>query len=254
MFEKHEKRECDIKEMLFDDPEKAEISDSWDNILFSVKDGTYKTKYSIGNYKLLALKSGEICYMQIAAFDTDILAYDSGKAAITWISIEPLDEPHRINSKAKKSFFNKLYEENTGAVGGWEKSEMRTYMNDVIKNIIPDNVKNSIKTVSKFSSSIDIHGDFINDVETFDDVWIPSFYEIEENGGLTETKGCNYHNYFSDISRQIIKLEKMHNWFTRSACNAVCYYGFGNGGIYGTLSDVLISSQSKCGIVLGFCT
>lgn len=119
------KRECDIKEMLFDDPEKAEISDSWDNILFSVKDGTYKTKYSIGNYKPLALKSGEICYMQIAAFDTDILAYDSGKAAITWISIEPLDEPHRINSKAKKSFFNKLYEENTGAVGGWEKSEKK---------------------------------------------------------------------------------------------------------------------------------
>ena len=62
------------------------INDSWEDIIASVNDGTYKSKYKIGDTKSMDLGSEGVVEMQIAAFDADELADGSGTAAITWIS------------------------------------------------------------------------------------------------------------------------------------------------------------------------
>lgn len=65
----------------------ANITDSWAEIFAAELDGTYKTKYHIGDIKLLDLGSDGIVPMRIVAFDKDILADGSGYAPITWIAV-----------------------------------------------------------------------------------------------------------------------------------------------------------------------
>ena len=73
-----------------------EITDSWEEIIKSINDGTYRYKYQIGNYKPLSFGGLGTVNMQIAAFDADELSDGSGKALVTWISKEILTE-HRMN-------------------------------------------------------------------------------------------------------------------------------------------------------------
>ena len=61
----------------------GEIIDSWELIIASVNNGTYKNKYMIGDTKSLNLGSEGVVVMQIAAFDADELAenlIDAGSA------------------------------------------------------------------------------------------------------------------------------------------------------------------------------
>lgn len=57
------------------------ITDSWEDILASEQDGTYATKYNIGDFKPLDLGSEGVVDMQIVAFDADELADGSGNKA-----------------------------------------------------------------------------------------------------------------------------------------------------------------------------
>ena len=84
--------------------EVKEIEDSWDEIIAACNDGTYATKYKIGNYKPLDLGSEGIVNMQIAGKDVDELADGSGMAKLTWISKELLNTPHRFNPYAKYTY------------------------------------------------------------------------------------------------------------------------------------------------------
>lgn len=82
----------------FENPlEVAEITDDWETILASTSDGTYRTKYKVGNYKPLDLGSEGVVNMQIAAFEADELADGSGYAPISWVSKELLKTNKRMN-------------------------------------------------------------------------------------------------------------------------------------------------------------
>lgn len=96
--------------------EVKEIEDSWDEIIAACNDGTYVTKYKIGNYKPLDLGSEGIVNMQIAGKDVDELADGSGMAKLTWISKELLNTPHRFNPYVKYTYVKEGDE-------SWELSE-----------------------------------------------------------------------------------------------------------------------------------
>lgn len=96
--------------------EVKEIEDSWDEIIAACSDGTYATKYKIGNYKPLDLGSEGIVNMQIAGKDVDELADGSGMAKLSWISKELLNTPHRFNPYAKYTYVKEGDE-------SWELSE-----------------------------------------------------------------------------------------------------------------------------------
>lgn len=67
--------------------------------------------------------------MQIAGFDVDDKADGSGKAPITWIGRELLK-----NSRSTNGY-------------RWETSAVRTYLKNVIKPLIAENINRRILTV-----------------------------------------------------------------------------------------------------------
>ena len=136
------------------------------------------------------------------------------------------------------------YQEGTGTIGGWEKSEMRTYLKDTIKPLIPETVRSRIKEVTKYSIKyFDANTKDVNGV-TIDDVWIPSLREINSSG---ETVGVKYSYRFYDAeSRKRV----INSWWLRSASNISIYYQMGSDG----LSKGSTPSNNNGGVILGFCT
>lgn len=350
------------------------ITDSWDEIIAAVSDGTYSTKYSVGDTKILDVGTeGSVC-MQIAAFDADTLADGSGKAPISWISEQVLMTSHIMNPAlvtnydestkpawaqgtdsvwtsqnqkagstsatakwtvtateagtvtvsykvSSESNYDKLtvtvngttvanaisgsgswtdytvecaandtvtvnatyskdsggdknddtgyvkfsstgaftvtseipnltiktlrdYSESTGSIGGWEKSEMRTYLKETVKPLIPSNVRSAIKSVTKTQPSYNTAESSVTQTTT-DDVWIPSYNETFGTSSL-------YYPLFQDTSANRIKKKAGASgaswWWLRSAYNTSSFYR-----VYGDGSYYYLSSCSSGAVALGFC-
>ena len=81
----------------------VEITDSWTEIIAACNNGTYKSKYNVGNYKPLTIGS-ETINMQIAGMDKDDLADGTGKAPISWVPKEPMANSHRWNADYESNY------------------------------------------------------------------------------------------------------------------------------------------------------
>lgn len=359
------------------------ITDSWEEILAAVANGTYKTKYQVGDTKILDVGSeGSVC-MQIAAFDADTLADGTGKAPISWISEQLLITSHRMNpalvgkvdelrfdpsaqyqwaavedasntfkstnqkkgnttswggwkvtpaasgtltinwtvdsesanfdyldvyvngvAKASKkggsgqsgSFTVDMVAgtsinviasyrkdgsgdqgtdtatvaftadanfsvsaitetvviqegrpatEGTGSIGGWEKSEMRAYLNDSVKPQIPALVRAAIKPVTKTHPAYNTNQTNFTQTTT-DEVWLPSYNEMFGSSSL-------YYPLFQNTNANRIKKKAGATsaswWWLRSAYNNY-HFGFVRSG--GNYADT--SADYSVGVALGFCT
>ena len=359
--------------------EVAEITDDWDTILASIADGTYKSKYKVGNYKPLDLGSEGIINMQIAGFNKDTLADGSGTAAISWISKELLKTSHRMNPAlvAKKTVtfdpagtylwgavegetnsyestnagvgnttstgcwkitsegagtltvsytqsgennydYMELYvdgtaaftgkgagqdvsgthevtlspgvevtvlatftkdgsgdkgndkgvvtfssdvvinvevptssmslsipaQEGTGAIGGWEKSEMRSYLIETIKPLIPDPVLSAIKAVTKTHTAYDTNQSSFSQT-TADEVWLPDYKEMFNSSRP-------YKALFPDNASRIKYKVGASNaawWWLRSATTNNYFDSVGSIG-----GANRYNANSSGAVVLGFCT
>lgn len=224
------------------------INDSWDEIIQSVADGTYKTKYAIGDTKVIDLgDQGKIC-AQIAAFDMDDLADGSGKAPITWVCEELLATIRRMNPAVSGNSTDG-YVEGTGTVGGWEKTEMRNYVNVTMKAALPENIRNAIKTVTKHSVGYDSSGTKAQ-YSTQDDVWIPSYREVF-GGTSHETEGAVYSSLFTGSAsrkKQRFGASSAGWWWLRSASSTD---NFRNVSGYGPSGSS--NASNSYGVALGFC-
>lgn len=387
------------------------ITDSWEEILAAVDDGTYKTKYQVGDTKILDVGSeGSVC-MQIAAFDADTLADGTGKAPITWISEQLLSTSHRMNpalatnyaykegngwsnygnatstssdfnvamnnylkaseeatwelefaaasafkiqvpscsinssgsglagdyeyevtvngttiykniggtvsvaagtlvsiasgeavsivlrfkqdSKATTTAYRYLtgylrftdsadaqtslatvvygsnssswtskatitisenqirygesYAEGTGCIGGWEKSEMRAYLNDSVKPQIPALVRAAIKPVTKTHPAYSTKIGWPSSTQTTtDEVWLPSYEEMFRSSSL-------YYPLFQNTDANRIKKKagttSASGWWLRSAYKDNYFYNVTIGGADGSNQP-----NRSYGVALGFCT
>lgn len=212
------------------------ITDSWSEIFAAEQDGTYSTKYSIGDTKMLDLGTEGQHLMEIVAFDTDDKADGTGKAKITWISKDLLATTHAMNST------------NT-TEGGWEQSSMRDYLKTTIKPLIPQTVRDAIVPVTKVSSTYANGAIVVDGQTTTDDVWIPGNREIF-NITTYESTGAVYSSKFTSDSNRIKKKNGSATyWLMRSASSAnrfraVRYDGHDSYGGADTALDV----------ALGFCT
>lgn len=232
--------------------EVAEITDSWDEILASISDGTYVDKYNIGNYKPLDLGSEGVVNMQIVAFDADELADNSGTAAISWLSIELLALSRRMN--LYRSGNSGSYKEGTGAIGGWEKSEMRAHFKSTVKNCIPENVRSGIKEVIKSVNFYNTAGT-VEKSHIVDDVWLPSYREL--TGYIScEADGPVYAPLYTEASTDTLKKRRPdvsgsdgQAWWTRSAVSSEGFYFV---SVAGTIGGTY--STNIYGAPLGFCT
>lgn len=157
------------------------ITDTWEEIFQAEDDGTYSTKYSVGDTKFLNF-GGTYCLMQIVAFNKDILSADGeSKAKITWISKGlPIDFP--MNP--------------TDGTISWSNCECRMFLNNTIYNQIGEIVRNRILSVNKT---------YTNNYTTetvADKLWIPSYREIF-GGDSYERSGVNYTDFFTDSTSRI---------------------------------------------------
>lgn len=225
------------------DPARDTIKDSWEDIIASVNNGTYKSKYKIGDTKtvdfyLAGTSRGGLITMEIAAFDTDEKADGSGNAAITWIARDTLLESEYMNST---SSLIKGYHD---ACGGWKGSYMRdATMPYYLVLMSPPELREAIVPVTKYSMSMDDDGNIVNNEASSDKIWIPSAREVF-GGSAYETTGPVYSAYFhSDADRA-----KGETWQLRSVDDRENFCVVGSTG--GISAD---SFNEKHKIIIGFC-
>ena len=222
----------------------ATFKDPWYEVLAAIDDGTYKTKYALGDTVPLNLGSEGIVDMQIIGFDADDLADGSGKAAITWSArVIPVTK-HRMNP-ALVTNGDGTYQDGTGAIGGWEKCELRSYIKDTIKPLIPYNVRNAIKEVTKTQPAYDTTGAAYTQTTT-DDVWILANDE-------TDAFVTPYRYY--GVTGRLDKYEYTNggeiktNWWTRSAYGTDKHIAY----LWGSTRQYK-ESYNSYGVALCFCT
>ena len=211
------------------------ITDTWDEIFQAEDNDTYKTKYNIGDTKYLVI-GGTYVLMQIVAFDRDILSSDGASTAkITWLA------------KSISFDFPMNFKDDT--TGGWAECECRKFLNDIIYEQIPENVRNKILAVNKTYMA---NASSSSTTVVSDKLWIPSFREMF-GGSSYENNGIDYTDFFTDASAKIkhygLLTNYSSNWWLRSVVDSSRYSTIGSSG-----TNANSSASSLYGIVLGFCT
>ena len=221
-----------------DDP--LELTDTWEEIIAAGNDGTYKEKYQIGNTKELDMGSEGIITMKLVAMDEDELADGSGKAPMTWVADELLKSEHNMNSGDTNE-------------GGWEASEMRAWLRETVLPLMPEEVRNNIREVTKYSQFYQ-EG---SDVESLDTIWIPSMREVfcaDQEYRFMEHKGAAYIRSFMNDESRIRSRDgesDTSEWWLRSASiyDSYCYNSVDSQGGNNDDSDVGLER----GVIVGFC-
>ena len=212
--------------------EQMTISDSWAQIFAAEDDGSYRSKYKIGDTKSFVLGTSEIVVMQIVAMDADTLADGSGNAKISWVSKYLLKTQRKIN--------------NSGTKDGWAASLMRTQLRDNVYPGIPDTIRDNIKEVSKT-----YYDKTTNSTLRIDDtVWIPSQREVFGSGG--ENTGCVYTDFFNSASiraKKIMDGGATHWWLRSAYSGSATFFGAIFSGSY-----AYTQPYNPRGVALGFCT
>ncbi len=211
------------------------ITDSWETILANPN---YAEDYAVGNTKILEMDGSKVL-MQIAAFDTDILASGNGTAGITWISVGSLDR-----YKPSSSY---------GVTGGWAgTNSVRNYLRDTMFPKIDATVRAGIKEVTKTYRTKSPEDATLSIADT---IWVPSAREVGfTDADYVEASGVDYPGIFIDNASRMRREgpygeRNTCTWWlrtTRSANNVA------------TVSNNGVASQSAPNtannIVFGFCT
>lgn len=218
------------------------ITDSWEQIIAACADGSY-VKYAVGDTKMIDLGSQGRFLVQIVGIGLDDLADGSGKAPLSWVSVNLLTTMKQMNPQLAGSSGN--YTEGTGAIGGWEKCEMRAYLKDTVKPLLPEVVRTAIKVVTKTQTARGTNGKTFTQT-TQDDVWIPTWTEVSENYGPLTTQ--------SSRIKSIVGKTESEAWWLRG----VTTYGERIEGkfnaVYTDGTSLNTSSHAGLGVCLGFCT
>ena len=215
--------------------EPAEIDDDWETIL---SNPNYATDYHIGDIKSLDLGSEGVYMMQIVAFNTDTRADGQGKAHITWLSKDLLYTTHNMNPA-------------NVTTGGWPSCGMRAYLQNSIKPLIPQAVRNGIVPVKKVTGAYTSGAVVIGGDITTDELWIPSVHELYGYQTYeTPEKGCVYYSMFrDDHARRKSRNSGYQSWWMRTPLNDEKFGFVNNQGQFGTGTPT-----AGIGVDLGFCT
>ena len=216
------------------------ISDSWEDIFAAEEDNSYKTKYSVGDTKVLDI-NGVKAIMQIVAFDTDSLSDNSGMAKISWL--------------CKNVPFIFSMNPNNSIVGGWEDTLCRDRLvNDVLPGV-PEVIRSNIKEVNK--TYYDANSSSTKTVS--DTLFVPSAKEVALSVTPIEDSGVVYSSIFSDNDNNsriknfgLAESESAANfWWLRSSIS-------GKGGSFGFVSNNggagIDIPSIMYGVSFGFCT
>ena len=215
------------------------ITDTWTEIKTHMDNGDYATRYSVGDTKLLTLNDANNTqvYMQLAAIDGDTKT-SGGTAKMTWLC-KDIYAQHKMNISTTTS-------------GGWADTEMRSWLADTVFGYIPEEVRNNIVEVIKYSWDANTS----TEISTNDKIWIPSCQEVNfitANNYYKEQNGITYADLFpnqtnSAVAKRIKYLNSSTNtWYLRSSYNSSYFIIVSASGAvdYGNVSG-------ERGVVFGF--
>ena len=150
------------------------IKDDWATINENALNGTAETLYQIGGRKEIPITLSDgtetIADVELIAFNHDDLADGTGKASLTFFC---KDLPN----------IQKAMNPSSSDVGGWESSEMRTFVNGELFNALPSELQAVIKPVSKISDGSKVL------ITTTDKLWLASFNEVGFTDGKNNLTG-----------------------------------------------------------------
>ena len=228
------------------------IQDSWEDIILYVRNGVYKERYRVGNAKTLYLGPEGRIGMIITAIDEDELADGSGKAPLTWTAGRSLKTKHRYNPNLEDP---ETYLEGYGTVGSWESSELRFWLQSYVMALIPAEVQDAIRPVTKYSAGYDSSGNRISDMKSTDDLWIPSYREVYQwhwGYSESETMGPDYSAVFShNMDKTDHDVYHSSTWWLRSAGTPVKNLYASSYNTYGPYHST--KTDTELDVVFGFC-
>lgn len=207
------------------------ITEDWDEIVSMIDNGTFTTKYTLGDQKRITI-NGVDTYMVLIAIDTDELADGSGLAKTTWLSAHCIDK-------------RQLHSQGSIYGAGWPDTDLYSWLNQSLLPTLPDVIRANVKEVTKTFRYANESRTLVTDASS-DSIWIPSLRELQSNYTSYESYGVTYYpEYFRYHSRMRTYDGAASTYWTRST------YGTGTGVTGDGTTGTSLSTQY--GIVIGFC-
>lgn len=221
-----------------------DVINSWEEINDSIQDGSYKSKYKVGDLAWITIGDVYNGYAQIVGIDTDIDKYGD-TIPISWMLKETLFEAKAYDSGSAKSYIS---------------SSIKSYI-DNLESYFPNNVKAMIVESLKDYKYYDNDEKYATAMLK---LWLPSIYEIMS---YDESESYNYGVNYSSLyhnNTERIKFPNRYNepedniawitpqvWLTRNIYNdgLVAIKAI---DIYGEVISVKKSNRVRFSI--GFCT
>ena len=182
-----------------------EITDSDEDFFSYIQNGTAMTRYRLGMYKEMDLGSEGIVRMQIVGKNLRELSDSSERAQLEWVAMDALKTPHRFNPMPEDT---NQTEEGFGVNGGYDKSELKTYIDTTIWDLVPQNWKNIIKETKIRTLGFDGSTRKRINVDGIAKLRIPSRFElgIESQTNSFFTDLIAYPHLFSGQKRRVRKV------------------------------------------------
>ena len=191
-----------------------QITDSWETIIASIKDGTYATKYRPGAYVTTTINGKNYRIYLVDCYKHE-LSNDSGYASTTWTVLNE-SEQRRWHSSANIDIT-------------WLESEIRGWLNSTFKDYLPSVVRANLKQVKipvihyakdedKSTAGNTVY--YRVDLTSNDYVFLPSIedkftYNLQNERVSRDSHGPYvYHRY-----------ESSDNWVFRTSYQAADYHG-----------------------------
>ena len=175
--------------------DETEIEDDAETIASYVNAGTAASRYNLGQYKTINLGAQGQIRMQIVGKNMRELANSTQTAQLEWAAIDLLNTPHRFNPSYQEGV------EGTGTIGGYEKSELKTYIDNDIWSLVPAVWQGMIKETKTTSCIYDTSVSRISDSASTGKLRIPS--NREWGGTSCETTGAAYRFALRNSSTRI---------------------------------------------------
>ena len=207
---------------------------SWGDISSVSMSGKANDFWQVGDKKTIHLTSGESVVLAIMGFSHDDLSASTGKAGITFGTVDLLSSNYKWGG--------------TSTDGGFTESLLYKYLNNDIYNNLPNDLKETIKSVKKGCASGPEHDATVNshDMKLFSF----SLSEIGIYKSGEHTEGTAY-NYFSTANNRIKKLNgTASQWWTRTLEKQSDGYAW---FIDASGSGTSARSNIARGVCFGFC-
>lgn len=225
--------------------DETEITDDWATIASYVNAGTAASRYSIGQYKEIDLGTEGVIRMQIVDKNVRELANSTDTAQLEWVAMEALKTTHRMNPALDSNT------EGTGTIGGYDKSEMKTYLDTDIWALVPSEVQGIIKETKIVTRIYNTSGSAVQNEVTTAKLRIPSYREMVGDTNR-ESQGPSYGFAFPGGNERVRKTAGTTSaviWWLRSANNTNSFHYVYSNGNYN-----FNSAQIALSVVLGFST